>query len=123
MTIWGYPESTRGMILALSVSYWWQKYMGVTINSQYQVDEKTAERYDIPVGIMIYSVADNSPAEQAGLKAGDIIYKVDNTIIQSFDDLSEVIDDSKVGDTLQVTVNRDGKKIVCNVVLGDGGGR
>ena len=96
-------------------------YMGVTINSQYQVDEKTAERYDIPVGIMIYSVADNSPAEQAGLKAGDIIYKVDNTIIQSFDDLSEVIDDSKVGDTLQVTVNRDGKKIVCNVVLGDGG--
>jgi serine protease Do len=96
-------------------------YMGVTINSQYQVDEKTAERYDIPVGIMIYSVADNSPAERAGLKAGDIIYKVDNTIIQSFDDLSRVIDSSKVGDTLQVTANRDGRKVVCNVVLGDGG--
>ena len=96
-------------------------YMGVTINSQYQVDEKTAERYDIPVGIMIYSVADNSPAERAGLKAGDIIYKVDNTIIQSFDDLSRVIDSSKVGDTLQVTANRDGQKVVCNVVLGDGG--
>ena len=98
-------------------------YMGVTIDSQYQVDEKTAERYDIPVGIMIYEIAKNSPAERAGLRAGDIIYRVNDTIIQSFDDLSEIIDDSKVGDTLQVSVNRDGKKVVCDVVLGDGGAR
>ena len=97
--------------------------MGVTIDSQYQVDEKTAERYDIPVGIMIYEIAKNSPAERAGLRAGDIIYRVNDTIIQSFDDLSEIIDDSKVGDTLQVSVNRDGKKVVCEVILGDGGAR
>ncbi len=98
-------------------------YMGVTIDSQYQVDEKTSERYDIPVGIMIYEIAKNSPAERAGLRAGDIIYRVNDTIIQSFDDLSEIIDDSKVGDTLQVSVNRDGKKVVCEVILGDGGAR
>ena len=96
-------------------------YMGVTIDSQYQVDEKTAERYEIPMGIMIYEVADNSPAERAGLRAGDIIYKVNDTLIQSFDDLSEIIDDSKVGDTLRVLADREGKKVSVDVVLGDGG--
>ena len=96
-------------------------YMGVTIDSQYQVDEETAERYEIPMGIMIYEVAENSPAEQAGLREGDIIYKVNDTLIQSFDDLSELIDSSQVGDTLRVLANRDGKKVICDVVLGDGG--
>ncbi len=97
-------------------------YMGVTIDSQYQVDEATAKRYEIPMGIMIYSVAENSPAEQAGLRAGDIIYKVNDTLIQSFDDLSEMIDNSKVGDTLRVLADREGKKITADVTLGDGGG-
>ena len=96
-------------------------YMGVTIDSQYQVDEETAERYEIPMGIMIYEVAENSPAKRAGLRAGDIIYKVNDTLIQSFDDLSELIDSSQVGDTLRILANRDGKKVVCDVVLGDGG--
>ena len=96
-------------------------YMGVTIDSQYQVDEETAERYEIPMGIMIYEVAENSPAKRAGLRAGDIIYKVNDTFIQSFDDLSELIDSSQVGDTLRVLANREGKKVVCDVVLGDGG--
>ena len=70
---------------------------------------------------MIYEVAENSPAERAGLREGDIIYKVNDTLIQSFDDLSELIDSSQVGDTLRVLANRDGKKVVCDVVLGDGG--
>ena len=96
-------------------------YLGVSINSQYQVDEETAERYEIPMGIMIYEVAENSPAKRAGLRAGDIIYKVNDTLIQSFDDLSELIDSSQVGDTLRVLANREGKKVVCDVVLGDGG--
>ena len=96
-------------------------YMGVTIDSQYQVDEETAERYEIPMGIMIYEVAENSPAERAGLREGDIIYKVNDTLIQSFDDLSELIDSSQVGDTLRVLANREGKKVICDVVLGDGG--
>lgn len=97
-------------------------YMGVTIDSQYQVDEETAERYEIPMGIMIYEVADNSPAERAGLRAGDIIYKVNDTLIQSFDDLSDIIDSSKVGDELRVLADREGKKITANVILGDSGG-
>ncbi len=97
-------------------------YMGVTIDSQYQVDEETAERYEIPMGIMVYEVAKNSPAEKAGLRAGDIIYKVNDTLIQSFDDLSEIIDNSKVGDQLRVLADRNGQKVTALVTLADGGG-
>ncbi len=95
-------------------------YMGVTINSQYQVDESTAEKYEIPMGIQIADVMKGGPAERAGLRAGDIIYKVNDTLIQSFDDLSDIIDNCKVGDTLRVLADRNGQKVTANVTLAEG---
>ena len=94
-------------------------YMGVSINSQYQVNEDTAARYEIPMGIQVAEVMTGGPAARAGLQAGDIIYKVNGTLIQSFEDLSDIIDNSKVGDELQVFANRNGQKVVVNVVLGE----
>ena len=94
-------------------------YLGVSINSQYQVDAETAERYEIPMGIQIAEVAVHGPAERAGLQAGDIIYKVNDTLIQNFDDLSDIIDESKVGDKLRILANRNGEKVVADVILGE----
>lgn len=95
-------------------------YLGVSINSQYQIDQETAERFEIPMGIQIIEVVKDGPAEKAGLRAGDVIYKVDDTLIQSFDDLSDIIDHSKVGDKLRILANRNGEKITANVVLTEG---
>ena len=94
-------------------------YLGVSINRQYQVDAETAERYEIPMGIQIAEVAVHGPAERAGLQAGDIIYKVNDTLIQNFDDLSDIIDESKVGDKLRILANRNGEKVVADVILGE----
>ena len=94
-------------------------YLGVSINSQYQVDAETAERYEIPMGIQIAEVAVHGPAERAGLQAGDIIYKVNDTLIQNFDDLSDIIDESKAGDKLRILANRNGEKVVADVILGE----
>lgn len=95
-------------------------YLGVSINSQYQVDADTAERYEIPMGIQIAEVVKGAPADRAGLQAGDIIYKVNDTLIQSFEDLSDIIDDSQVGDQLRILANRNGEKIVADVTLAEG---
>lgn len=95
-------------------------YLGVSINSQYQVDADMAERYEIPMGIQVADVVPGGPADRAGLRAGDIIYKVNDTLIQSFEDLSNIIDDSQVGDQLRILANRDGEKIVADVTLAEG---
>lgn len=92
-------------------------YLGVSINSQYQVDEETAEKYEIPMGIQVAEVVPGSPASKAGLRAGDIIYKVNDTLIQSFDDLSDIISESHVGDELRILADRNGEKVVVNAIL------
>ena len=47
------------------------------------------------------------------------IYKVNDTLIQNFDDLSDIIDESKVGDKLRILANRNGEKVVADVILGE----
>lgn len=72
------------------------------------------------MGIQIADVVKGGPADKAGLQAGDIIYKVNDTLIQSFDDLSNIIDNCKVGDQLRILANRNGEKITANVTLAEG---
>lgn len=95
-------------------------YLGVSINANYQVDEDTADKYEIPMGIQVAETVKGGPADRAGIKAGDIIYKVNDKLIQNFDDLSEIIDNSKVGDSLRILADRNGEKITANVILEEG---
>lgn len=104
-----------------SKGYVSKPYLGVTINNNYQVDQDTAEKFEIPMGIQIVSVVEGGPAQKAGLRDGDIIYKVNDSLISSFDQLSEIIESSKVGDTLHILAYRDGDKIVADAVLEDSG--
>ncbi len=61
-------------------------------------------------GALITNVTKNSPAEKAGLKKDDIIYKVENKEIKTANDLSKVIRSMKTGDKVKVYFLRDGKK-------------
>ena len=58
-----------------------------------------------------------SPAEKAGLKDKDIITAVNGVKIGSAGSLSTLIGEYKPGDTVQLTVIRDGKEIAVNVTL------
>lgn len=59
-----------------------------------------------------------SPAEKADLKAGDIITKVDNNDINKSTSLTSLLGKHKVGDTIKLTVIRNGKTISVDVTLG-----
>lgn len=62
-----------------------------------------------------YNIGKNSPGKSAGLQKGDVITGVDDTVINSITDLSEVIDDSK--NELKITYIRNNKKYDTTIKL------
>ncbi len=68
-------------------------------------------------GLYITDVMKGSGAEKAGLKAYDKIVKADDTDINSYADLSAVLAKKKVGDKIDLTIERDGKKKDVTVTL------
>ncbi|WPO90672.1 trypsin-like peptidase domain-containing protein [Chryseobacterium sp. YR459] len=82
-------------------------------NQQYKTNLK------IGSGIYITGFGENSGAEDAGLKKGDVITKVDSYDITDFADLSMSIGSKRPGDKVQVTYLRNGKEGTTTVTLRD----
>ena len=70
-----------------------------------------------PQGAGVARVFPGQPAVKAGLRAGDVIVKLDDTVITNEDDLSNVIATKKPGDSLSVTYVRGGKQHTVQVKL------
>jgi serine protease Do len=68
--------------------------------------------------LKISAVTPGSPADKAGLKANDIILKIDNLPIASADDLADVLAARMPGARLNIQVQRGGDIIILPVVLG-----
>ena len=76
-----------------------------------------AEYYDIPRGYMVVTVTKGSGAEKAGIKVNDVIIGINDTSISSLAELNAVKNKYKPGDTVKITVHRDGKMIDLQVTL------
>lgn len=70
-------------------------------------------------GVYVTGFGDKSGAEDAGIKMGDIITKIDNSAITDFADLSIAIGSKRPGDKVQVTYSRNGKESTTTVTLRD----
>ena len=97
-------------------------YMGVNYLS---ITPEIARDYKLPVknGAFIYAeksnpVAADGPAQKAGLKANDIIQKINNDTIGEHHDLSSIIGQYRPGDTVSLTVLREGKPLTVGLTLG-----
>ena len=69
--------------------------------------------------VQIAQIVTGSAAEQAGLKAGDLIVKVNDTTIDSNTTLAALISGFNAGDTAQITIQRDGKEQTVSVTFGE----
>jgi len=85
------------------------------------LDEDELEEMGVPggEGVVIHELFDDSGAAEAGLEEGDVIVAIDDEDIADGDDLSDVMEDTEVGQEVEVRVIRDGKMREYDVVLGE----
>lgn len=89
------------------------------ISMQY-INEKQAKELDQPAsGAMVMSVEENSPAQRAGLQRYDLIVEVNGKPLKSGTDLRKEIAMVNPGDTVEVTLFRNSKKMSIKVRVGE----
>ena len=72
---------------------------------------------DADHGVTVEAVVENTPAEKAGVKRGDLILKVDGETVKSVNEINRIRDSHKKGDTIELTVYRDGEMIKIKIEL------
>ncbi len=76
------------------------------------------EKLDKPRGALVASVAENSPSDKAGVKAGDIILEFNGEKIDEMKQLPIIVARTEVGKKVKVKIWRDKKEIIKNITLG-----
>jgi putative serine protease PepD len=99
-----------GLKLGKTVSHAW---LGV------HIDAPSGSSPSTPSGAAITSITTGGPADDAGLQAGDIVTDIDGQRMDDSTDLSTYVNTKAPGDTIAVTVQRNGQTEKLDVVLAD----
>ena len=87
--------------------------MGVSIS------DTDAARYGLVKGVYVQQVEIKSPAEQAGLRQGDVIVEVNSTKVESIAEINVIKNKLKIGDKIKVKIYRDKEYKEITVTLGE----
>jgi serine protease Do len=113
------PANAASNVITQLIQYGETKrgWLGVRIQ---QVTKEIAdvEKLKNTEGALVASVGEKSPAEKAGLKAGDIILKFDGKKIDAMRDLPKLVSNTKVGKTVMLEIWRNKKLITKKLTLG-----
>ena len=74
------------------------------------IDEKTSQQYDLPVGVYVKQVSQFSGAERAGIQVGDVITEFGGKQVKSIEEINDIKKGYKVGDSVKVVIVREGEK-------------
>ena len=94
-------------------------YLGVTIDTNYS--SAMLQRYGYPGGVVVFSVAEGSPAEQAGIQQYDIITAINGNNINSYEQLNSETNRYSPGETITITIYREGQEKSISLTLGTSG--
>lgn len=90
--------------------------IGITIGA---VPEEIADYYDIPVGLYVSNVLETSDAAKKGVCEADIITAVNGREVRTTSDVAAIKAELSVGDTMSLSIWRDGETLEINVMLMD----
>lgn len=89
-------------------------YIGVSISD---LTSDLKEIYTNKEGALILNVEENSPANKAGMKRGDLIIQIDDAEVKNANDLKNLIGNKTPGKTVKVKFERNSKIKTTNIVL------
>lgn len=91
-------------------------YLGVNI---YDLDSDRAKelRLNISQGVVVESTVPGSSADKAGLRAKDVITRIDGRQVKNMPDLQEIVSRSRAGDVLRMSVMRNGEELTIPVAM------
>ena len=88
--------------------------IGITVGA---VPEQAREEYDMPSGVYVTEVQENSDAAAKGIKKGDVITEVNGTPVETTKEIQDIKNALSVGDTLTLKIWRDGEWIETEITL------
>jgi serine protease Do len=87
------------------------------ISEQLSEQERVARGIGNTGGVLVEEVSPSSPADLAGLRAGDLITQIDHQPIEEYNDLVSTVRSHKVGDSINVTLLRNNIALEVRVIL------
>ena len=90
--------------------------IGITVGA---IPEDVSSHYDIPSGLYVSGVQENSDAQLKGVQVGDILTAVNGQEVYTTEDVAAIKDAMAVGDTMTLSLWRDGETIEVEIELMD----
>ena len=113
------PSNSAKIVISQLIEFGETKrgWLGVRIQD---VTKEIAEieKLDEARGALVASVAENSPSEKAGVKAGDIILEFNGEKIKEMKELPIIVARTEVGKKVKVKIWRNKKEIIKTIILG-----
>ena len=89
-------------------------YIGISGSN---LSEEIAKRYNLPVGIYVESIAEDSAAVDSSLEKGDVITEINGSKVTTMQELNNFKNKCQIGDTVTLTVYRSGKTFEVQIKL------
>ena len=113
------PSNSAKKVVSQLIEFGETKRGWLGVRIQVVTDEiADVEKLDEPRGALVASVAEKSPSDKAGIKAGDIILEFNGTKINEMKELPKIVAQTEVGKTVDVKVWRNKKEIIKKIKLG-----
>lgn len=81
------------------------------LRQQINQDRRANLNLQADSGVVILGIARNSPAAQSGFQVGDVILRMNDDPVDTAERVQQIVQDTRVGDTLQVSVSRGGRTV------------